>query len=34
MSVHGIDHPTTTKAKFKEREQLFLYSILGFRGLF
>ena len=32
--VHGLDHPNPTSAKVREREELFLYFILGFRGQF
>jgi len=34
IPVHGLNHPTPSSAMFEEKEELFLYSILGFRSQF
>jgi len=31
---NGVDHPPTSRAKVKERVELYLYSSLALRGLF
>jgi len=30
----GVDHPPPSSAEVKERVELYLYSLLGIRGLF
>ena len=34
LPLHVLNNPTPFRAKVKEREEQFLYPILGFRGLF